>query len=106
MAKHRSISIVGAGNLASGLAVSLHRAGYRLDEVVSREAVKSTKKATVLARRFGARAATLPDASLSADILIMAVPDGSIAECAKAIAARGLDSPVVLHCSGALGSDE
>ena len=63
-----TITLVGPGNLASVLGLALHAAGYTIDEVVSRDAGDSRKRARALARQVGDRAATYADGRLASDI--------------------------------------
>jgi predicted short-subunit dehydrogenase-like oxidoreductase (DUF2520 family) len=106
MGRRPSISIVGAGSLASGLAASLRAKGYKIVEIITRARPISVRKGRILAKSVGAESATMGAARLDADVLVIAVPDDAIAGCALAVAKRGFGSRVVLHCSGALPSDE
>ena len=45
-----TITLIGPGNLARVLGLALHAAGYTIDEVVSRDAGDSRKRARALAR--------------------------------------------------------
>jgi len=107
MAKQRTISIVGAGSLGTALTVRLREAGYGIKEIVWRGGSDRRRRAQEqLAQAAGAKLVLLEQAALAADVLWLAVPDDAIASCAHAIAMRGFKSPVVLHSSGALTSDE
>ncbi len=101
-----AISIVGPGNLGSGLAIALHAVGYRIDEVVSRDAPLSLRRARELARKVNARAVTASQAQFQCEIVWLCVPDRAIADCARDLA-RGGDwtGKIALHSSGALPSD-
>jgi predicted short-subunit dehydrogenase-like oxidoreductase (DUF2520 family) len=106
MAVKPNIAIVGAGNLATALATSLHRAGYRIESVVARGSGESMLRARRLAKRVGARAAVVSN-EVVAKVVWLCVPDAEIAHAAKALA----DSfkgrvKIALHSSGALSSDE
>jgi predicted short-subunit dehydrogenase-like oxidoreductase (DUF2520 family) len=112
----KSISFVGAGALACGLAKQLHAAGYRIGEIVARNRPASLRKARALARAVGAEAVLLADAQLDCDVLWLAVPDAAIDQTAAALAGkmarlaarrkprRGAYPRVALHASGALSS--
>jgi predicted short-subunit dehydrogenase-like oxidoreductase (DUF2520 family) len=101
------ITIVGAGNLASALAVSLHGAGYKVDQIVSRGQPASMRRARRLAREAGASAVTAERAQIHAEIVWFCVPDAAIAGTAKSLAgAANWNGKVALHSSGALASDE
>jgi predicted short-subunit dehydrogenase-like oxidoreductase (DUF2520 family) len=101
------IAIVGAGNLAGALALSLHRAGYKVDQIVSRGAVASLRRARRLAREVGASAIAAAREQIRAEIVWFCVPDGAIASAAASLTgAADWRGKVSLHSSGALTSDE
>jgi len=101
------IAIVGAGNLSRVLAISLRRAGYRVNQIISRSATSSRRRAAKLARKTGAQPTTLESIRLDFDLLWICIPDDNIRQCAQALAARrDWQGKVVLHTSGALASDE
>ncbi len=101
------ITIVGAGNLAGALAVSLHGAGYRIDQIVSRTGAASLQRARRLAREVGASVVAAARAQIRAEVVWFCVPDGAIARAAKSLAgAADWNGKVALHSSGALTSDE
>jgi predicted short-subunit dehydrogenase-like oxidoreductase (DUF2520 family) len=102
-----SIAIIGAGNLARALAPALQRAGYRVTEIVARDAADSRARAALVARKAGATAVRWNEASLAADVVWFCVSDAAIAQVARAFA-RQADwrGKVGLHSSGALTSDE
>jgi predicted short-subunit dehydrogenase-like oxidoreductase (DUF2520 family) len=101
------IAIVGAGNLASTLALSLRAAGYKIDQIISRSQAASVKRARRLAREVGASTVTADRAQIRAEIVWLCVPDGAIAGAAQSLlAAAEWKGKVVLHSSGALTSDE
>jgi predicted short-subunit dehydrogenase-like oxidoreductase (DUF2520 family) len=102
-----SISFIGAGALASGLAKLLHAQGYAVSEIVARDAASSQRKAAALARKVSAKATTLRAAKLDCGVLWIAVPDAAIEGVAEEVAKRVATvkmPPVVLHASGALSS--
>ncbi|MGA8622178.1 MAG: DUF2520 domain-containing protein [Candidatus Sulfotelmatobacter sp.] len=101
------IAIVGAGNLASALALSLRAADYVIDQIVSRGRGGSLQRARALAAEVGASAVAADGARIRAEIVWFCVPDGEIANAAKSLArAAGWKGKVALHSSGALASDE
>jgi predicted short-subunit dehydrogenase-like oxidoreductase (DUF2520 family) len=105
MVSKPTITLIGAGNLAHALALALHSAGYRIEEIISRPS--SQLRAGRLARQVGARAAAGSNARLSSDILWFCVNDDAIRGCAEEYAARlDWNGKVALHSSGALASDE
>jgi predicted short-subunit dehydrogenase-like oxidoreductase (DUF2520 family) len=97
------IAIVGAGRLASSLAVALRESGYIISEIVSRDTSSSRRRARALARKVDARAATLRKALLDAEVLWFCVPDREIRRAAQSLAKTEKGSPrYVIHSSGAL----
>jgi predicted short-subunit dehydrogenase-like oxidoreductase (DUF2520 family) len=101
------ITIVGAGNLAGALAVSLHGAGYKIDQIVSRGLAASLRRARRLAREVGTSAVAAARAQIQAEIVWFCVPDGAIARAAESLAGtENWSGKVALHSSGALTSDE
>ena len=107
MRRRLRITIAGAGNLGAVLAVCLHRAGYVIDQIVFRDSRGSRRRASLLAKRVGARAATIPRAVIESDLVWFCVPDDAIAEAARSLAQKAdWKGRVALHSSGALASDE
>jgi len=102
--KRQSITIIGAGKLASALAVLLPKAGFAIDEIVTRRALKGREKE--IGRKSGGRLRTIESAEWKSNVVWLAVSDSAIASCAQTIAAltdwRG---KTVVHFSGALSSD-
>ncbi len=92
--KDMTITIIGAGNLATNLAIALTGKGFRIVQVVS----GGGHSARQLAARIGATdASTLEGLKANADVYIIAVPDGSIDAVAGSM---GGVNGVVLHTSG------
>ncbi len=83
-----TISFVGAGALANGLARLLRAQGYTIGEIVAREGRQSKARAAALARVVGAAAATLATAKLRCDLLWLAVPEAAIETVAGELARR------------------
>ena len=107
MSAKAGITIVGAGNLANALAVSLRRAGYRIDEIIARAAGSSLKKSQKLAKKIGAGASLVSTAKLDATVVWFCVPDAEIARAARSLADKvDWTKKIALHSSGALTSDE
>jgi predicted short-subunit dehydrogenase-like oxidoreductase (DUF2520 family) len=101
------VTIVGAGNLAGALAVSLRGARYAIDQIVARAGAEPWQRTRRLAREVGASAVTAAQAEIQAQVVWFCVPDGAIAGAAKSLAgAADWRSRVALHSSGALTSDE
>ena len=107
MAKRETISIVGAGSLGSALASALHKAGFSIEELITRNDARSVKRAQTLAKRVGAQAARITDAALTADVVWMCVNDDAIRSVAEELAEKkDWRGRIALHSSGALASDE
>jgi len=105
--KRPSITLVGPGNLGRVLGLALHAAGYHIEEIVSRDAPESRKRARALARQVGAHAATYPNARLASDIIWLCASDDAIAPTAAILAKRGnWKGKIALHSSGARSSRE
>lgn len=99
-------AIIGAGTLATALAIALRRSRHRVTEIVFRDNPQSVSHARSLARRVGARATNAREARLAAKVTWICVPDDAIAEVARQLAARGdWKDKIAIHSSGALGSD-
>lgn len=107
MSAKPGIAIVGAGNLANALAVSLRNTGYKIDQVIVRSRGMSLRKAEKLAQETGARASVIPTVELQASVVWFCVPDGEIARATRAfVGFKGWKGRIALHSSGALTSDE
>ncbi len=101
------IAIVGAGSLASALAVALHGAGYVIDQIVSRAPEASLRRARRLAGEVSASAVAAARAQIRAEVVWFCVPDAAIAGAADSlVGAADWRGKVALHSSGALTSDE
>jgi predicted short-subunit dehydrogenase-like oxidoreductase (DUF2520 family) len=101
------IAIVGAGNLAGALAVSLRAAGYEIDQVVARGQAASMRRARRLAHEIGSSAVSSERARIQSGVVWFCVPDGAIALAAESLeSAATWSGKVALHSSGALASDE
>ncbi|MBZ5612721.1 MAG: DUF2520 domain-containing protein [Acidobacteriia bacterium] len=87
-ARKPTIAIVGAGSLATFLAVALDDAGFTITEIVARDSPHSRRKASKLAAKVGAHSVTAHSAALDADLLWFCVPDREIRTAASALAAH------------------
>jgi len=83
-----TVAIVGAGSLATFLALALRDAGFTITEIVGRDSPGSRRRALVLAIKVGAQAVTAHSAALDADVLWFCVPDGAILGVASEVALR------------------
>jgi predicted short-subunit dehydrogenase-like oxidoreductase (DUF2520 family) len=101
------IAIVGAGSLATALAVSLRGSDYKIEEVIARERGASLLRARALARKTGARAVVITDADIAERIVWFCVPDSAIEQAARVLSQKvDWKNKIALHSSGALTSDE
>ena len=115
MTRTGSVAIVGAGRLATFLAVALRGAGFTVSEIVARDLPGALRRARSLAMKVGAHATTADRASLDASILWFCVPDREIRRAASSVAnrlrvlaaAKNRAHPsFAFHSSGALLSEE
>src|SRR5579863_3425345 len=101
------VSIVGAGRVGSTVGGLLCRKGWRIGPVITR----SMQTARAAKRRIGSGRPQvgLSPAVLAADVILIATPDRAIAETAETLAriasGKAWRGKIVLHTSGALGSD-
>jgi predicted short-subunit dehydrogenase-like oxidoreductase (DUF2520 family) len=105
----RTVTLVGAGNLAHALAPNLLRAGYAIEAVIVQEAHDSISRARSLAKKVGARARSIQDSPISSGIVWLCVPDAAISGVAGLLAKtkkRNWRGKIALHSSGAFTSDE
>ena len=110
-----SVAIVGAGSLATFLAVALDDAAFTVSEIIARDSAPSLQRARPLAAKVSAQAVTAHCARLDATLLWFCVPDREIRRAASTLAdqliarARLNQKAKVyfaLHSSGALSSRE
>ena len=107
MTRKPRVAIVGAGSLATFLAVALRESGYHVTEIISRNLLRSRRRARTLASKVGARATTDGTALLDAELLWFCVPDRAIREAASSLAAHVTGKiRFAFHSSGALLSRE
>jgi predicted short-subunit dehydrogenase-like oxidoreductase (DUF2520 family) len=90
---------VGSGRAARSLARSLARRGHRLLIAARGDS------AALLSVDLGADLVAAPEALAQADVTVLAVPDGKVAELAERLAARAHhgEHRVVVHLAGSLG---
>jgi predicted short-subunit dehydrogenase-like oxidoreductase (DUF2520 family) len=101
-----TVSLIGAGNLASVLGPALHSAGYRIESVAFRNSVSSQERAMALAKRLVSKAVRLEQAGPAADIIWLCHTDDALPETARQLARKaGWRGKIVFHSSGALSSD-
>jgi predicted short-subunit dehydrogenase-like oxidoreductase (DUF2520 family) len=87
-----TVAIVGAGRLATYLAVALHDCGFKITEIVARDTPQSRRRARDLAIKVGAQPITAHSAALNATLLWFCVPDavirGAASDLSLQLAAR------------------
>lgn len=99
----RTLSIVGAGRLGGAFGKRLSALGWRVGAVVTRSS--RTARAAVRAMGAGKPCGQLTPRVFEADTILLAVPDGRMAEVATALAKIGgadCRGKIILHTSGAL----
>jgi predicted short-subunit dehydrogenase-like oxidoreductase (DUF2520 family) len=107
MAAKPTVAIVGPGRLGRALALELTRAGYRIREIVARDAAASRRRARNLAKLSRGAAVTSKNAHLDASLIWFCVPDRDISSTARELAPRAdWKGKIAFHSSGALASDE
>ena len=107
MQRKRTIAIVGPGSLGTAIAYALYAARFPISEIVSRDRPNSLRQARKIAQALGAKASTVRNPMLDADIVWLCVPDGQIKSCAKTLSSRvDWRAKIALHSSGALSSNE
>ncbi|MBC7514203.1 MAG: DUF2520 domain-containing protein [Herminiimonas sp.] len=101
----RSLSIIGAGRVATALGrVLTRRASIQVRDVLAR----SVARAQAAVDFIGAGTPVVAFTDLrAADVYLLAVPDDHIAGCCAQLVASGVigAGAIVFHCSGALGAD-
>src|SRR5215467_7189229 len=104
--RRRSITLIGAGNLAHALGPALRSAGYVIDAVAARQTASSRRRAAMLARNTGAKTVPLAQITPQSDIIWLCHTDDALAQTARQLAAKpGRADKIVFHSSGALSSD-
>src|ERR1700681_1977962 len=86
MTRKPTVAIVGAGSLATFLAVALNDSGFTITEIVARNSPRSRRLARSLAAKVGAQTVTAHSAALDATLLWFCVPDREIRGAASALA--------------------
>jgi predicted short-subunit dehydrogenase-like oxidoreductase (DUF2520 family) len=111
MSRKPSIAIIGAGSLATSLAVALHEAGFKITEIVARDSPASRRRTRSLAGKVRAKVVTANSSALDAALLWFCVPDREIHSAASELALRASAQKknhlrFAFHSSGALLSRE
>ena len=92
------IGFIGAGNLASGLAMALHARGYEITAVASRTAASARRLADLIPGMTPLPSAA--EVAAASDIVFVATSDAAIEDVARSV--RWRPTHGVVHCSGAL----
>jgi predicted short-subunit dehydrogenase-like oxidoreductase (DUF2520 family) len=101
------VAIVGAGSLATSLALALRESGYTITEIISRNSPGSRRTARQLAAKVGASAVVAQTAILEASLLWFCVPDREIRSASASLSVRARSKVrCAFHSSGALTSRE
>lgn len=93
-----SVSFIGAGNVASHLALALHSKGVRILQIASKHGFS----ARALAERVGAQAVDISSIVDPADFLIIAVSDSAVPEVVKNSNTVS-ERTIVAHTCGSVG---
>ena len=107
MTRKPRVAIVGSGSLANSLAPALHKSGYTISEIISRDSPRSRRSASKLAVKVGASAVVAQTAESVGSLLWFCVPDREIRSAATTLSSRAIGKvQFAFHCSGALTSRE
>ena len=107
MTRKPSVAIVGAGSLATSLALALCKAGYSIAEIVCRDFRSSRLRAAKLATKVGAQVVSTSKGKVTAQLVWFCVPDREIGAAATVFSKRERGSVrFAFHSSGALPSSE
>jgi predicted short-subunit dehydrogenase-like oxidoreductase (DUF2520 family) len=98
-----AVALVGPGRAGTAVASALVAAGRRVVAVAGRTPDAPSTQAA--AARFGAPAASAPEAVRDADLVVIATPDAAIEAVAAALAPTVRRDALVVHLSGARGVD-
>lgn len=94
----RSVSFIGAGNVAWHLAKALKQAGINIVEICSQH----LQSAQELATQVNAKAVTLNELNNKSDLYIIAIADDAIVKVAGQVKPK---NGIVVHTSGSIGID-
>jgi predicted short-subunit dehydrogenase-like oxidoreductase (DUF2520 family) len=101
-----TLAIVGAGRVGRALGLQLREAGWKIGTIVTRSEATARRAARFIGA--GTPVAGMPRRILNSTVILIATPDAEISMAVKELARVGaeeLRGKVVLHTSGALGSD-
>lgn len=103
---NRTLAIIGAGRVASGLGARLREAGWRIGAVAARRLPAA--RAAVRSIGGGTPCSATSRRVLDSAVILLAVPDDALASVAVQLAEQSgpdVRRKVVLHTSGALSTD-
>ena len=109
MANKTNVSILGAGNVGSALALCLANQNYSV-ELISRNKDQATNRfskalvATGLKHPESLVIRDYPASFEQTDLILLCVPDAAIESTCESLVAKLCGKEVVAHCSGALDS--
>ena len=105
-ARTPNVFVVGAGPVATALAGALRLGGVPVLGLWAR--TPSRARAAGAVAGVAAFSAAPPDLLLEADVILLAVADGAIAEVARTLVGSGLVTRhhSLLHCSGVISAEE
>ena len=95
------IGFIGAGKLATGLAMALSVRGYSIEAVASRSSESARRLASLLPETNAVPSAG--EVADACDVVFITTPDNVIQEVARSV--RWRPGQGVIHCSGALSVD-
>ena len=99
----KQAAIIGVGRVGGAFAIALDRCGFVVSELVTRDgsipSIADSLSHLPEVSGFGS------SALITAEIVILAVPDPSISLVMEAVRPRVAESAVVFHTSGSLASD-
>ncbi|MBC7900553.1 MAG: DUF2520 domain-containing protein [Saprospiraceae bacterium] len=98
----QSVSIIGVGRIGGALALALSRAGYRVINLVYRNAENLSKVVQAVPQPTLISSTELAD--LRTDIIFITAPDPEIESIADQLSTILTGTPIVLHTSGSLSS--
>ncbi|MEZ5171711.1 MAG: DUF2520 domain-containing protein [Acidimicrobiia bacterium] len=97
----RLFALVGPGRAGMAVAMALTDAGWRCTDVAGRRPDSPSVRAA--ARTLGARAVGVTSVARRCDVVVIATPDGCVAEAASALAPSAGPGVLLVHLAGSLG---
>ena len=100
----RTVSIIGVGRAGGALALGLAKQGYRIENLIARDAEKAGRIA-VLTGSDPTVLAAGEFSGIASDIVFITTQDTGITEISKGLAVGIRHGPFVFHTSGSLSSE-